>query len=300
MAAARTFIRAAEYWVPSSDGSLLEFGGGSFGDASRLAAITPQLCFGRGEGLPGQAWENGYPVVLPQLDHSNFRRADAARAAGLTCGVAIPLWQGTQLRAVVVLFCGDDEQHAGAIELWRNVPEVSPDMGLVDGYYGTTGDTFEFISRNTQFRRGTGLPGLTWERQAPVFLDNLGKGSGFLRADSAVRVGINRAYAFPCSTNDGSVCVMAFLSALATPIARRIETWQPATHNKSPVLVSGFCDTTGVLGPAQAAASPLATPQGQALLSRALADGAPAITGSVLLLPICPAGHTTAVVALQL
>ncbi len=300
MAAARTFIRAAEYWVPSSDGSLLEFGGGIFGGASRLAATTPQLCFGRGEGLPGQAWENGYPVVLPQLDHSNFRRADAARAAGITCGVAIPLWQGPQLRAVVVLFCGDDEQHAGAIELWRNVPEASPDMGLVDGYSGTTGDTFEFISRSTQFRRGTGLPGLTWERQAPVFLDNLGKGSGFLRADSAVRVGINRAYAFPCSTSDGSVCVMAFLSALATPIARRLETWQPTSVDGAAVLVSGFCESSGTLGPAQAATSPLAAPQDQALLAQVMAGGAPAITGSVLLLPITPAGQTTAVVALQL
>ena len=39
--------------------------------------------------------------------------------------------------AVMVLFCGDDEKHVGAIELWHNDPEKSDEMGLVDGYYGT-------------------------------------------------------------------------------------------------------------------------------------------------------------------
>lgn len=296
----KTFIRVIEYWVPSEDGSLLEFGGGLFGAATRFAAISNNLCFGRGEGLPGRAWDSGHPIVLKELDGSYFRRAPAAKAAGLTCGIAVPLFKGDKLSAVVVIFCGDDEEHAGAIELWGNDPTDSKDMTLVEGYYGSTGDTFEFISRATAFRCGNGLPGMAWEAQKPVFLPNLGKGSGFLRADSAVRVGINRAYAFPCSTSDGSVCVMAFLSALATPIARRLETWQPTSVDGAAVLVSGFCESSGTLGPAQAATSPLAAPQDQALLAQVMAGGAPAITGSVLLLPITPAGQTTAVVALQL
>ncbi len=86
---------------------------------------------------------------------------------------------------MTVFFCGDDEAHAGAIELWANHPTRSKDMRLVEGYYGNTGDTFEFVSRSTSFRQGNGLPGLTWDADKPVFMDNLGKGSGFLRADSA-------------------------------------------------------------------------------------------------------------------
>ena len=39
--------------------------------------------------------------------------------------------------AVMVLFCGDDEAHVGAIEVWHNDPAVSHDMSLLDGYYGT-------------------------------------------------------------------------------------------------------------------------------------------------------------------
>ena len=126
-----------------------------------------------------------------------FRRAAAAQADGLSCAIALPVWVDAQLKSVTVLFCGDDQDHAGAIELWRNDPEEGVDLTLDEGYYGTTGDTFEFLSRSTAFRAGTGLPGLTWARQGPVFMPDLGRGSGFLRADSAVKVGINRGWACP-------------------------------------------------------------------------------------------------------
>ena len=93
----KTFIRVIEYWVPSEDGGLLGFGGGLFGSATRFAAATRELCFGRGEGLPGQAWEAGHPIVLKDLEGSYFRRAAAARAEGLTCGIAVPIFKGERL-----------------------------------------------------------------------------------------------------------------------------------------------------------------------------------------------------------
>ena len=106
-----TFIRALEYWVPSSDRSMLEFGGAHYGAATRFASISRELCFGRGEGLPGQAWEAGHPIVLKEFEGSYFRRIAAARAAGLTCGIALPICAGDFLNAVVVIFCGDDAAH---------------------------------------------------------------------------------------------------------------------------------------------------------------------------------------------
>ena|SRR5687767_13088806 len=71
--------------------------------------------------------------------------------------------------AVMVLFCGEDEKHVGAIELWHNDPEVSHEMGLVDGYYGTA-DMFEFNSRHTKFPRGFGLPGHAWKAGMPLII----------------------------------------------------------------------------------------------------------------------------------
>ena len=146
-----TFIRAVEYWVPGNDRGTLEFGGGLYGTATRFAAISRELCFGRGEGLPGQAWEAGHPIVLTRFEGSYFRRIAAARSEGITCGIAVPIFAGDFLTSVLVIFCGDDEAHAGAIELWHNDPAESHDMTLVDGYYGSTGDT---DSRRRQLRDG--------------------------------------------------------------------------------------------------------------------------------------------------
>jgi len=290
-----TFIRVIEYWVPSEDGSLLEFGGGLFGPCTRFAAISRDLCFGRGEGLPGQAWELGHPIVLKELEGNYFRRAAAAKAEGLTCGIAVPLFKGDSLSAVVVIFCGDDAEHAGAIELWGNDPAETKDLTLVDGYYGSTGDTFEFISRATAFRRGTGLPGLAWEREAPVFFPDLGKASGFLRADGAIKVGINRGFAIPCSTLDGSNYVMAFLSALATPIARRVEIWEPDASGAQLQRSSGFCESNGLLGPLAPSAL-----EGEEynLLLRAFNRGVPAVAEPMIAIPVAPEGRITAVVVL--
>ncbi|MDM0059480.1 GAF domain-containing protein [Variovorax fucosicus] len=292
----KTFIRVIEYWVPSQDRSLLEFGGGLFGAATRFAAISRNLCFGRGEGLPGQAWETGHPIVLKELEGSYFRRAAAAKAEGLTCGIAVPIFRGADLSAVMVIFCGDDTEHAGAIELWGNDPEESTDMTLVDGYYGTTGDTFEFISRATAFRRGTGLPGMAWERHKPVFLPDLGKGSGFLRADGAVKVGINRGFSIPCSTIDGSNYVMAFLSALATPIARRVEIWEPDASGTKLVRSFGFSEADGVLGASETVdvGGDAANPLGQAF-----ATGRPSVLEPMIAIPVAPQGGVTAVMALH-
>ena len=291
----KTFICVIEYWVPSEESGVLEFGGGLFGTATRFEAASRNLCFGRGEGLPGQAWEAGHPIVLKEFEGSYFRRSVLAKAEGLTCGIALPIFKGQQLSAVVVIFCGDDAEHAGAIELWANDPEESKDMDLVDGYYGTTGDTFEFISRATSFRRGNGLPGMAWDKQTPVFLPDLGKASGFLRADGAIKVGINRGFATPCSTIDGTNYVMAFLSALATPIARRVEIWEPDVTGTQLVRSFGFSETEGMLGESEIVA---ASEDASNALGRAFATGVPAVAAPMIAIPVAPEGNITAVMAL--
>ena len=310
----KTFIRVAEVWVPDRERTLLEFSGGLYGSARRFGSISRSLCFGRGEGLPGEAWERGRPIVLKQFEGANFRRAQAAAAEGMTCGIALPFFAGDLLTSVLVLFCGDDEAHAGAIEVWKNDPgdpAAAKDMVLDDGYYGTTADAFEFISRRTSFRPGTGLPGLAWESGLPVFLPDLGKGGRFLRADGAVKVGINRGFAIPCSTFGANVYVMAFLSALATPIVRRFESWMPGPDGGALRRHEGFCEK---FGPLEAGAERIE--RGQGVIGRALTTCVPMVSetaadepGSVgaavrdaglesmIALPVLRGGRVTAVVA---
>jgi hypothetical protein len=312
----QTFIRAVEYWVPGTDRQLLEFGGGLYGQTPKFGAFSRQMVFGRGEGLPGAAWEAGHPIVLRDLAHPSFRRAALARAEGLTCGIAVPVFAGDFLTSVLVLFCGDDAAHAGAIELWHNDPAhptQAHEMTLVDGYYGSTGDAFELISRSVAFRPGVGLPGMAWESGQPVFMADLGRGDRFLRADSALKVGINRGMAIPCSTPADEHYVMTFLSALATPIARRFEIWKPDARRQQLTLADGHFEHQGNLA-GQAAAEPVE--RGQGTVGRALLTGCPAVSeaaadepgavgraaaaagwASLVALPVIRQGRVAAVVA---
>ena len=297
-----------EVWVPDAEASLLEFGGGLYGSAARFGMASRSMCFGRGEGLPGRCWDEGRPIVLTELDPSVFRRTEQARAEGLTCGIALPVFAGDVLKAVFVMFCGDDAEHAGAIELWRNDPKESREMTLDDGYYGTTADAFEFMSRRTGFHKGIGLPGMAWEAGAPVFLPDLGKSGRFLRADSAIKVGINRGFAFPVANQGDDNYVLAFLSALATPLVRRLEVWTPAGRDGALFLTEGFCETQGLLQ----ASTEVSIASGQGVVGRAFASAVPMVTEragdepgpvgatgwtSVAALPVLRQGRVTAVVA---
>lgn len=271
----KTFIRATEVWVPGRDRATLELGSGMYGTASRFAAASQASSFAYGEGLPGKAWQEGRPIILQRFEGSYFQRTEAALADGLTCGIALPIFAGDFLTAVLVIFCGDDVDHAGAIELWHNAPDTSPDMRLADGYYGSTGDAFETVSRALSLRRGSGLPGLAWQGDGPVFMADLGKGAGFLRADSATRVGINRGFAFPCPGSSHDTWVMAFLSALGTPLVRRFEVWEPDADHQHLHRHSGYCENAGMLGdlpPDQTVA------RGQGSLGRVLLGGIPVLS----------------------
>ena len=222
-----TFIRVAEVWVPSADGSLLELADGLFDAAPAFGAASRSMCFGRAEGLPGNAWDEGRPLLLRRLEGSYFRRTAAARAAGLTCAIALPIFVGEQLTCVVVLLCGDREAQVGAIELWRNDPRVESDLRLADGYFGATDPDLEALSRDSFLPRGRGLPGLAWQREAAVFIENIGESRHFLRAQAAAHAGIVRGLALPCSTRTHQTWVLSLLSSPQSPIARRIESWLP-------------------------------------------------------------------------
>jgi hypothetical protein len=248
-----TLIKAVEIWLPTPDGSLLEFGGGLYGRATAFGAISRSLCFGRGEGLPGRAWFDARPIVLKELDGSYFRRAEVAREAGFTCAIGLPIFMGDALTGVVVFFCGpnvdaEGTTDDGAVELWRHNARVSSDMTLVDGYFGgRAADAFASISRETYLPRGAGLPGMAWQKGAAVLIDDLGQTGKFLRADSAAEVGINRGLAVPCATPSDDAYVLTLLSTVATPIAQRIECWAPDESRQALQRMFGFCEHMGPL-----------------------------------------------------
>lgn len=234
------FVRATEVWMPSADGHQLALACGQYGPLTSFAQTAEKTSFTLGEGLPGRAWELGYPLVFHELKRPAFVREEAAAESGLTCGVAIPIIKGEETKAVLVLFCGDDAEHIGAIEVWH-APNDTPDLKLFDGYYGTA-DRFEFQSRHISFRKGFGLPGLAWHNNAPVVLDDLGHTKRFFRRGQAKEAGITRGVGIPLTTRSPGTWILAFLSALGTPIAGRFEIWHVDNENKA-VFADGLCES---------------------------------------------------------
>lgn len=223
----KTFIRATEVWTPDADGERLTLSVGIYGELADFAAASRDEFFTFGEGLPGKAWAEGRPVVLNGFRGSYFKRTEAAEAAGLTAGVAVPVFDGFALKGVVVFLCGDDIDHIGAIEVWRAQDEPGAVMTLDDGYYGTAAH-FEWISKHTEFPKGMGLPGSVWKGGVPVLMRDLGASHRFIRAESAGGAGLTTGVGLPIHTpaaSEGAIYVLALLSALGTPIARRFEVW---------------------------------------------------------------------------
>lgn len=300
----KTFIKVTEIWIPTKDRTRLEFSAGLYGALNEFRVASEKESFAYDEGLPGKAWAAGHPMVLTEFDHSYFKRTKSAKKAGLTCGIAIPVFSGEFLMAVVVFLCGDDQHHAGAIEVWSNNPEKNTELAVIDGYYGTL-DDFEGISREIKFTKGLGLPGQVWETGMPTLIEDMGLLPDFIRSADAKKAGIATALGIPVSVVASQVYIMTFLSAKATPIARRIQIWVPDKNGQCLVCQSGYSKQNDELAELFETVS---VRKGEGLLGRVWLTGVPAIRNnprttlvegslsSLLAMPVISGGYLKAVV----
>ncbi len=286
----KTLIRVTEIWVPNPQRSRLEFFDGLYGELADFKGASESISFGYDEGLPGKAWAARRPVILKDFENSYFLRTEAARKAGLTAGIALPIFAGDYLLAVIVFFIGDDADNVGGIEIWSNTPGESFDIGMDDGYYGTA-ESFEWTARHTKFRPGFGLPGMVWQTGMPCIAEDLLSSKRTLRRDSTVKVGITKGVGLPCSFNSKQTVVMTFLSALGTPIARRFEIWVPTDDGSALRFGTGDCDQTPHLAECHGDAH-IAPWEGA--LGEAWQKGVPAVRSSLVFEPGAAARAATA------
>lgn len=285
-----SFLRAAEVWVSSADGTLLEYAAGAFGPARRFEAISAAMCFGRGEGLPGRAWDEGRPQLLRSFTDANFRRRAAAEAAGYDCAVALPVFAGGALRAVLVLYAAHAAGAASALELWHRDARVTTDLTLVDGAYGDNAASFESISHDTTLPRGVGLPGLALQRGEAVFIADLAAaGARFVRGEAAAASGLRRGLALPVGGRDEDGHVVALLADAALPLARRIERWAP--DGERLLRVEAFSELHDAHS-GNGAFLPLVPAAGS--IARAFATGVPRVNGVARDEPGAPAAAAAA------
>lgn len=237
----KTFVRVSEVWVPTGSRGALELGQGSYGDLDAFAELSRSMRFEYDVGLPGKAWARRRPVVLRSFENSYFQRTAAAHAAGLATAIAIPIFAGDVLTSVLVLFCADDPDLVGAIEIWDDRERHDGLLRLSEGFYGAA-SAFEWISKSASFRVGHGLPGIVWASGMPRVLPDLGRTSHFLRADAALKLGIEHGLGIPCGGGHTATSVVTFLSSCDTPIAHRFEVWIPSSDRKGLVFHEGYCD----------------------------------------------------------
>ncbi len=262
------FILASEVWIPGPSGDVLLRSDGFYGPLRPFDAASADHGFVSGEGLPGRAWKEGRPILLTDLSDPAFLRAGLASQAGLAAAAAIPVFSGSTLKGVLVLFLGAEA--VGAIEIWRGEGTL---MTLDAGFYGTA-SAFREVSEATTFERGQGLPGGVWGANAPILMRDLATSAGFLRAAAAKEAGLAAGLGLPVASPSGTPYALALLSGRATPIARRFELWdarpgkggRPATAT----LVDGLCDIEGPLWQVEREIAAWQGPVG-----RALANGCP-------------------------
>lgn len=291
----RTFIRVTEVWTIDPADERLKLASGIYGTLDAFKAVSGKESFAFGEGLPGKAWAEARPVVLTGFHGTYFKRTEAADAAGLTAGIAVPVLNGGRLMGVVTFLFGDDAEHVGAVEVWHGGPGADA-LRLEDGYFGTA-DHFAWISRHTRFPKGQGLPGMVWKTGGAVLFRDLGASHRFIRSESAVDAGITTGLGLPVPSNVGGVRLVTLLSALGTPIARRFEIWRRGDDGS--FACADGADETGA--PLTAAQIPARLMPGQGLIGQVAASGVPVASdegkAAVVALPIHRDGQVAEIAA---
>ncbi|MEM1223161.1 MAG: GAF domain-containing protein [Verrucomicrobiota bacterium] len=236
----QSFIKVTEVWVPNQSGTRLELQSGIYGELKQFQAASDRESFAYDEGLPGKVWSTRRPVILKELTPQNFKRSAIAAESGLTCGIAFPVFIGEFLKGVVVFLCGEDGEHLGSIEVWGLKTPDDFNIGLVDGYFGTMSD-FAFITQSTKYTKGHGLPGLVWQKNFPVIIDDMGATGPFSRSLDLGAAQITTALGIPCHGDWGNACVVCLLSSAKMPIALRYEIWVPTEDRLTLALNAASC-----------------------------------------------------------
>jgi hypothetical protein len=122
-----------EVWESNGKGEL-EHADGYYGKLSAFEAVSRQLKFPRGVGLPGLVFQYGSPQIIDDLKKSNsFLRAAAARECGVESGIGMPIYRGGAIEHVILLLSAASTPLARAFEVWR--PDEQGQLSCDQAFY---------------------------------------------------------------------------------------------------------------------------------------------------------------------
>ncbi|MBW4522554.1 MAG: PAS domain S-box protein [Scytolyngbya sp. HA4215-MV1] len=99
-----------EAWIPRADDSVLECSSAWYGSTpglEKFRAVSEQLTFDRGSGLPGRVWQSQRPEWMKDVSAESpqvYVRAEFAKAVGLKAGLGIPLIANGVVLAILVFY----------------------------------------------------------------------------------------------------------------------------------------------------------------------------------------------------
>ena len=122
-----------EAWVPSRDGTLLEYSGAFYSNIAgveEFRKVSQDLTFAEGVGLPGQAWSSRHAVWVSDVTiQKSFLRGPIALEIGLKTATAIPLISAEEVIAVMLFFM--TEQHGEDERFIELISAVASQLGQV-------------------------------------------------------------------------------------------------------------------------------------------------------------------------
>lgn len=155
--------------------------------------------------------------------------------------------------------------HPAAVEIWNAPDNHCGSLQWQHGWYSPAAAPLAELAPQLHIPEGVGLPGLAWQVQSPAYFGQLDSSEMFLRAYSAMTLGLQHGLAIPATGDDG---IVVLLTGAQQPIARRLEL--AAVRDDGICLIGGHCQQAGALY-ASACEVPWAAP----LMASALAARQP-------------------------
>lgn len=158
---------------------------------------------------------SGLPRVVNELDKVPHEIAAV---------LSFPIYREGRIVSVVAFAAAADKGALGVFEIWEPHGEFE-ELKLTQGYYSQL-DRFQNVSSFIRFEKGSGLPGLVWQRRCAVVHNDLPNHPGFLRAAGASVEELATAIGIPVFDDDFVASVL-LISSAKTPLARGVEIWLP-------------------------------------------------------------------------
>ncbi|MFK7817246.1 MAG: LuxR C-terminal-related transcriptional regulator [Planctomycetaceae bacterium] len=242
----RQCVKGIEVWVPDSDDNGLSLEQSCYRDAYAFRDATHGMKFHKGEGLPGRVWQQRAPAFLKDLITTEFVRSDVADADGVTTAVGFPVFDRTEVVAVVLLLLDSRQQMRAAFEHWE-YEKKQKGLRLSAGTYINC-EKLRRISEFLVLPIGEGMAGTTADRSRPYITSQLNEDANVVRGVALAAENLVSGIGIPL-TDSGKPAddVFTLFNSQSSPVFSLMQLWKPTPGNIDLVLSAEYADGVATL-----------------------------------------------------